>query len=490
MKDLFSLRNHPSFRLFILMFSIVCLLSINSDILRSARNALTVADLGGSAALIPHFELYGTLPGAILMTWLITRLMKRWPIHKVFLMTLSLFLGFFNLFAFVIYPLLSAWLTSIGGEPTLILSNCIVGATMSFYVIGELWKVIFLAVLFWALVNQYMALSEAKSFYGPLMLGTSLGAILSGPLISLCTSDLGSRWFRLAQEPWAHSLDLLVILITLVGLCIAALYLRLWGLLNERSSSHQLSKEQAEYQEKISFKECLIACFRSPYLLLLAWIVCADYLAYSLGEVVFYDVVKEYYPHPRDYCHYMGKLTSWTGIATFLSSVIITPWLLKRYKWVVTSIITPFSLMLTGTTFFLIFCMRDHWEPWRQIIGFDWIQVMVMLGSIQYCLCRAAKYTLFDSSKELAFVMLPNISKIQGKLIIDGIGARFGRGTASFVSIVLIQTFGGIKACALLMGLIAVATAISSTWATFRLGKLVEEQNETNKQLKPLDERA
>lgn len=487
MKAIFSLRHHPGFRLFLLMFALACLLSINSDILRSARNALTVADLGGSAALIPHFELYGTLPGAIFMTWLITRLMKRWPIQKVFLITLSLFLGFFILFAFVVYPLLSAWLNA-SGEPTWILSKCIVGATMSFYVVGELWKVIFLAVLFWGLINQYLALSEAKSFYGPLMLGSSIGAILAGPLISMCTSDLSSKWILLSQEPWAQALDLLVLLISLVGILIAFLYLRLWRLLDQRISLTHAAKIQTEYQEKISFKECLIACWRSPYLLLLAWIVCADYLAYSLGEVVFYDVLKEHYPHPRDYCHYMGQLSFWTGIATFLSSIIITPWLLKRYKWVVTSIITPFSLMITGITFFFIFCMRDQWQPWKEVIGLEWIQVMVMLGSVQYCLCRAAKYTLFDSSKELAFVMLPNVSKIQGKLIIDGIGARLGRGSASFVSIVLIQACGGIKACAFLMGLIAVATAISSTLATFRLGKLVDLRGETQKALKPLDE--
>ena len=111
--------------------------------------------------------------------------------------------------------------------------------------------------------------------------------------------------------------------------------------------------------------------------------------------------------------------------------------------------------------------MRDHWQPWKELIGLEWIQVMVMLGSVQYCFAVQQNIHLFDSSKEMAFVMLPNVSKIQGKLIIDGIGARFGRGSASFVSIVLIQACGGIKASAFLMGLIAVATTISSTWPHF-----------------------
>ena len=97
-----------------------------------------------------------------------------------------------------------------------------------------------------------------------------------------------------------------MLLITLIGILIAFLYLRLWRLLDQRISLTQAANIQTEYQEKISFKECLIACWQSPYLLLLAWIVCADYLAFSLGEVVFYDVLKEHYPNPLDYSLYTG----------------------------------------------------------------------------------------------------------------------------------------------------------------------------------------
>ena len=71
--------DRKSNNLFFLMFGIVSLLNINYAILRSARNALAVADLGGGARSIPWFELCGTMPGAILMTLGLTWLLNRHP---------------------------------------------------------------------------------------------------------------------------------------------------------------------------------------------------------------------------------------------------------------------------------------------------------------------------------------------------------------------------------------------------------------------------
>lgn len=83
MKFPFLKRRSPG-QLFFLMFGIVCLLNISYTILRSARNALAVADLGGGAGSIPWFELCGTMPGAVVMTLLLTYLLNRHPIQRVF----------------------------------------------------------------------------------------------------------------------------------------------------------------------------------------------------------------------------------------------------------------------------------------------------------------------------------------------------------------------------------------------------------------------
>ncbi len=158
--------------LFFLMFGIVCLLNVNYNILRSARNALAVVDLGHGAGSIPFFELCGTMPGALIMVYLLTRLLNRFSIHKVFIITLATFSGFFLFFAIVLYPSLSGW------EEKLLQWTWLPGnaffavvlpqfCSMLFFVMAELWKIALLTVLFWGLVNQYIPMNNAKKFYAP-----------------------------------------------------------------------------------------------------------------------------------------------------------------------------------------------------------------------------------------------------------------------------------------------------------------------------------
>src|SRR3989338_3736024 len=88
---------------FVLMFAISILLNVDYAILRSARTALAVADLGGGASSIPWFELCGTMQGAILMTLGLTWLLNRYHIQKVFFIVLITFVSFFLVFAIAVY---------------------------------------------------------------------------------------------------------------------------------------------------------------------------------------------------------------------------------------------------------------------------------------------------------------------------------------------------------------------------------------------------
>lgn len=451
------------------MFSIVCLLNINYCLLRSARNALAVADLGSGAQMIPIYDLCGTVPGAVLMVFLLTRLLNRFSIHRVFLITLFTFLGFFVLFSFAVYPSLHLWKEAILGCEWLFYHEWLAvllpqGAAMIFFVMAELWKIALLTVLFWGLVNQYVPLAQAKRLYAPLMLGTSIGTMLSGPIIKLCTSDSFSHGL------WSRSLSLIVISLCAIGVVVVWLYTLLWV---------QFSKNAPEVKEKssaedspLSLRESLRACMESKYLSLLGWMTIADYIAYALGEVVFLDILKQKYPDPRQYCDYNGQLSFWYGLLTALSALVITPILVKRCRWVVASLVTPICLVVTEGAFFFTL-----WFPAKELP----LDLLVLLGTIFFCCVRAAKYTLFDTSKELSFLLLPPLEKMQGKLIIDGICSRIGRGGASVLSVGLIQIFGGIMASAFAAGTIAIAVSFSCVLSTFKLGLLVEKQAKLRK---------
>ncbi|HSX13365.1 MAG TPA: Npt1/Npt2 family nucleotide transporter [Chlamydiales bacterium] len=450
------LKDRTAARLFLLMFGIVCLLNVSYTILRSARNALTVADLGGGAGAIPWFELCGTMPGAVIMTLILTYLLNRHPIHRVFFIVLTTFVGFFLLFSLVIYPLLPFSKTFFTNPS--IASAVPVFASMIFFVMAELWKIALLTVLFWGLVNQYVPLENAKRYYAPLMLGGSIGTIIAGPIISFCTAD------TISHHSWSESLALLMWALTALSLIVAWLFSRLWGEFSQTQPKKEAPKEK---KETLSVWSSILICCRSRYLLLLAWVTIADYIAYALGEIIFLDLLKQKFPDPREYCDFMGKLSVWNGILTAVSALIITPYLLKRCRWVVASLVTPVCLLLTEGAFFF-----SIWHPALA----SQLEILVILGSIFFCVVRAAKYTLFDTSKEISFVLLPPLEKMQGKLVVDGMCARLGRGSGSFLTLALIQICGSVLATAPIAGGIALLIAFSCVIATSHLGVLVEKK--------------
>ena len=443
-------------QLFFSMFGIVCLLNINYTILRSARNALAVADLGGGAGSIPWFELCGTMPGAVVMTLLLTYLLNRHSIRRVFFTILIAFVSFFLFFSLCVYPLLPHCKTFFANPA--VASFVPVFASMIFFVMAELWKIALLTVLFWGLVNQYVPLENAKRYYAPLMLGGSVGTILAGPLISLCTSDF------LSHHSWTKSLSLLMWMLAILSIAIALLFHFLWRHFSESAPPSPIDKPK---EEPLSVWSSILICCRSRYLLLLAWVTIADYIAYALGEIVFLDILRQKFPDPRDYCDFMGRLSVWNGILTAVSALIITPYLLRRCRWVIASLVTPICLLVTEGAFFFAV-----WHPTLS----QQLEVLVFLGAVFFCLVRAAKYTLFDTSKEISFVLLPPLEKMQGKLVVDGMCARLGRGSGSFLTLALIQISGSVLATAPLAGGIALLIAFSCVLATSHLGALVEKK--------------
>ncbi len=461
------LKDRKTSVLFILMFGIVALLNVNYAILRSARNALAVADLGGGAGSIPWFELCGTMPGAVLMTLGLTWLLNRFSIRRVFFTTMAIFVLFFLIFTFGVYPSLPSWrgfLLECSWLPPFAATLLPQFASMLFFVMAELWKIALITVLFWGFINQYVSLESAKRFYAPLMLGGSIGTIAASPIISLCTSDFLSR------QSWSGSLNLMMGMIALISIFTAWLFSWLCRLFTDSQPIEQEKPEQKikEPKETLSVWESLRICLNSKYLLLLAWLTIADYIAYALGEIIFLDILKQKFPDPRDYCDFMGKLSLWNGLLTAVSALVITPYLLRRCRWVVASLVTPICILVTEGAFFFAL-----WHPSLS----TQLELLVVLGSLFFCLVRAAKFTLFDTSKELSFLLLPPLEKMQGKLVIDGMCARIGRGSGSFVSIALIQLCGGVLATVPIAGSIAVAIAASCVFATSKLGALVDKKS-------------
>jgi AAA family ATP:ADP antiporter len=472
-KKIFFPIRREEWRSFSFMFFIICLINVNFNILRSMRNALVVADTGGSAAFIPYFELFGTFPASILLTWVLTRLMRFFSLKRIFSMTMGFFLSFFIVFAFWIYPHRE--------QIHLILENklgVLFGFTrfkvifthwpdMLFYIMAELWKVALLSVLFWGFINQHLSLDKAKRFFPPLMLGSSIGPILAGPITVFCTSHFSFQMLALSDQRWQHSLYLLTFFLMLCGV------LTLFGF-SSLFKEIEVNKVETKAPEKEPFSRKLLSLtsslkylINSPYLSALLLIVVAEYVSYALGELIFLETLKQMYPTPYEYCQYMGSLTLWTGVLTAFSALILTPYLLQKYLWSRSALITPIlMIIMTAAFFFFVCCWKTGIFPAHLSLP-----IAVTLGSLHFCIGRSAKYTLFDATKELAFIPLDQEAQMKGKLIIDGIGSRLGRGTSSFLSIILFLLVGGPGESAIFAGILALCFALVSVPAAKSLGK-------------------
>jgi ATP:ADP antiporter, AAA family len=211
-------------------------------------------------------------------------------------------------------------------------------------------------------------------------------------------------------------------------------------------------------KEKPAFWLSFLSVFRSKYLITLA-VVCLTYnLLINLTDVVWKNEVLKLYPNPSDFTSYLSHVTFLTGIVSTLLTLFVCRQSLKRYGWTRTALITPAVALVSGAAFFMTLFSREN----------DWLPISIgtvtLLGSLHICLSSGAKYTLFEPTKEIAYIPLSSEEKLHGKTAIDGIGARLGKTSSSVILQLLLVVFPTISACTPIVAgilVLVVATCIS-----------------------------
>jgi AAA family ATP:ADP antiporter len=208
---------------------------------------------------------------------------------------------------------------------------------------------------------------------------------------------------------------------------------------------------------KLGFKESLLYVWRSKYLLCLATIVVTYNIVINLAEVLWKHQVKALYSDPNSYNQYMNEVTILIGVIATLSSLLVSSNGIRKRGWTWTAMITPVILGITSLLFFGSFFLKEYYFKG----ALDLLPLIVMFGSMQNVLSRGAKYSVFDATKEVAFVPLGADSKLKGKAAIDGVGSRLGKSGGSLLQQGLFIGFGGLMGSTpiialLLFGMIAI----------------------------------
>lgn len=193
---------------FLPLFFMFTLIAFNYNILRAFKDSMVVTASNSGAETIPFIKVWAILPSAILLTYIFTRLANRYSREKVFYIMMILFLSFFFIFAFVLFPAqdylhphaladkLQALLPA--GFKGLIALFRNWTFTL-FYVMAELWSTAILSVLFWGFANEVTSVGEARRYYGLLTIGGNFAGIGAGLAASTFATNFFSPGSRTAR---------------------------------------------------------------------------------------------------------------------------------------------------------------------------------------------------------------------------------------------------------------------------------------------------
>lgn len=445
------------------MFAMLFLICLNYSILRNMKDAIVVTARSSGAEVIPFIKVWVMLPGAFLATMLYTRLASRYSQERVFYLMVTGFLLYFVLFIVVLFPLqdvlhphhsadlLEDWLPKGFKGFVAMYRNW---TFTLFYVICELWGCIVLTVLFWGFANQVTEVSEAKRFFGVFTIGGNLAAVVAGQ-VSIWITRLEYHPGLYGSDSWEQTLVALLALVVVSSFGTMGLFR--WLSVNVLRYDETYLRHEEEVHEvankvkvrkKRSLRESFAFLSRSRYLMYIAVMVVAYNLAINLVEVIFKDRLRQMCPDPEEFNTYMNYLTTLMGVVSTFLAIMIS-FMVHRLGWTFTALITPVLMVITSAGFFAFLLIPEHLS--MGVAGFfsmTPLALAAIFGGLQNCLSKATKYSVFDATKEMAFIPLCRESKIKGKAAIDGVGSRLGKSGGSLIHQGLLLCFGTLVASA------------------------------------------
>ncbi|SCA63743.1 ADP,ATP carrier protein 2 [Chlamydiales bacterium SCGC AG-110-M15] len=418
-------------------------------IIRDIRETVVLSANSAGAEVIPFLKFWAMLPSAIIITGLFTRLSRRFNSEKATYIIMGSFLAYFFCFAFFIFPNLEAWCFLDLSERMMNylpsgfagMVNMICNWPISvFYVLSGLWATIVVALLFWGIINQVSTPEHASSSYGILKIGGTLSASVAGVLATLLRQDTFTELLPFGKTAWEQTLMKETLFVMLLGCLSFYLFRMIYNSANAAVDANGGNKKNLEFSLRKSIRYIL----QSRYLTCMAILVFGFTFIYDLSDVLWKAQIRKAFDNPNEIMGYLNKITFILGLIS-LAATIISPWIISRFGWKTLAIITPITILVSSAGFFIFLLWEGSLNTYSMhLFGMSALSFSVFLGALQSCLGRAAKYSVFDVSKEIAFTPLDLELRWNGKAAIDGLGNDVARVGAASVHQVAIIFFGSI----------------------------------------------
>lgn len=409
--------------------SLMLLLSayINS-FLRGVKDSVLVPSLG--AELISFIKFYGVFPSTLLFFICFTKLANILSRDKLYYTITLFFSSFFMLYAFVLSPYqnyIQPDLSHLITEDSVFRYHFMMiqhWTTSLLYIMCEICGTVTLTLMFWQFTNELYTIKEAKKTYASFGIIGQAGIMFAG-LMQTGISDLCIEAYA-DREVWEYTLKWMMVTILTAGLGLIIIYR--WMYKNVFFNTALCTRKHSGKNEKVrlSVKESLKYVCSSRYLWLIMLIVFCYGVGVNLIESSWKYQLKQVYTTQSSYSAFMGTFNLYFGLAS-IAVMVFGTYILRKFKWLVSALFTPWGAGLTGAIFFTLIIFQDSFRPILESFGTNVLLMAVMLGSSQVILFKSLNYTFVDATKEMAFMPLDRELRTKGKAAVDVIGSRFGK---------------------------------------------------------------
>lgn len=434
-------------------------------ILRTIKDTLVVNAPGAGAEVISYLKTMGTLPAAIIAMSIFVKLSGVMNRKTLFYTVTGFFGAFFMIFNAVLLPNIDTLHPTVFADQL----QSILPAGMqglvamlrnwtysAFYIMAELWGSLMLGVLFWGTANEVCKTTEAKRFYGFLLLVANLVGTNSGFFMKYANS-FGN---------WNITMSIICNLTGAACLLIVASY---WYLnevvmhkpefMVEKASSGAKKKKKA----KLGFAESMKELSKSRYLLLIAVLVLSYGVAINLVEIAWKHNSKIFFAGDKQaFAEFQSMNISITNLITAILTFLGSSNIMRVFGWKVTALVTPVVLIITSALFFTGATFGQSLAGILATFGSTPLAMVVWVGLIQNSLTKGSKYAFFDFTKETAYIPLDENLRRTGKSAVDGVASRLGKSGGSFMNMGLLLALGSQDAVVPFLGFIVLG--ISGIW--------------------------
>lgn len=459
----------------------LCILFIYT-LVRDLKDTLMVSKaVCGGAETLGFLKLYGVTPSAILFMIIFVKLANVLEREKLFYTIVTFFLSFFVVFGFVLYPLRDVLhfsedtiLSLQTSYPRLHWVWPVIGnwSFSIFYILAELWGSVVLSALFWQFANEITKVKESKRFYALFGMIGNVGLLASGSVIIFCANlAKNSAISNPGADTFGTNLFYQMMTVLVFGVILIGIYR--WmnkNVLTDPKLYTPGEGTKKKNKPKLGMAESFKCIITSPYLIMIAVLVLAYGVSINLVEAVWKGQLKELCPDTNDYNAWMGRLSITTGAVTILSAIAAQN-VFRKFSWKVAALITPIILFVTSILFYGFIMYKNSVGSEAQLMGFSVLFLAVLVGFIQNSLSKGTKYTLFDSTKQMAYIPLDAELKVKGQAAVEILAGRGGKSGGAFIqSTLLMIVGGGVKLSSLVEILGTIVMIIVVCWMISVLG--------------------